>query len=176
MRRTEKEELVGLLADIFKNAQVGFLADYRGLTVEDVTDLRRRLHESATGMRVLKNRIAKLAIKDTPFEALSEDLTEPRALIFGNDPVAPAKVISKYQGENSKFQVLKGVLVTKGVGALLDAGQIKSLGNLPSRDQLLAQLMSVMNGTLSKMVRTLNEIPAKFVRTLAAVAEAKGEG
>ncbi len=114
MRRTEKEELVGVLADIFKSAQVGFLADYRGLTVEDVTDLRRRLHESATGMRVLKNRIAKLAIKDTPFEALSGELTEPRALIYGNDPAAPAKVISKYEGENKNFQVLKGVLVTKG--------------------------------------------------------------
>ncbi len=176
MRRTEKEELVGVLADIFKSAQVGFLADYRGLTVEDVTDLRRRLHESAAGMRVLKNRIAKLAIKDTPFEALSGELTEPRALIYGNDPVAPAKVISKYEGENKNFQVLKGVLVTKGVAAVLDVRQIKSLGNLPSRDELLAQLMSVMNGPLSKMVRTLNEIPAKFVRTLAAIAEAKGEG
>ena len=174
MRRTEKEELVGLLADIFKSAQVGFLADYRGLTVEDVTDLRRRLHEASTGMRVLKNRIAKIAIKDTPFEALAGLLTEPRALIYGDDPVGPAKVITKYQGENEKFQVLQGVLVTHGVGSLLDGAQIKHLGNLPSRDELVAQLMSVMNGTLVKFIRTLNEIPAQFVRTLAAVAEAKG--
>lgn len=168
--------MVDLLAGIFNNSQVGFLADYRGLTVEEVTDLRRRLHGASTNMRVLKNRIAKLAIKDTPFEPLSEHLTEPRALIFGDEPVGPAKVISKYQGENGKFQVLHGVLVTKGVGVLLDAGQIKTMGNLPSREELLAQLMSVMNGPLSKLVRTLNEIPSKFVRTLAALAEAKGQG
>lgn len=176
MRRTEKEELVGLLADIFKNSQIGLLADYRGLTVEDVTDLRRRLHESSTGMRVLKNRIAKIAIKGTPFEALGEHLTEPRAFIFGDDPVAPAKVVTKYQRENGKFQVLQGILVTQGVGSLLDFEQIKNLGSLPSKEELLAQLMSVMNGTISKLVRTLNEIPSKFVRTLAAVAEAKGDG
>ncbi len=70
MKRTEKEELVGMLTEIFSNSQVGFLADYRGLSVADVTDLRRRLHEASTGMRVLKNRIAKIAIKSTPFEPL----------------------------------------------------------------------------------------------------------
>jgi large subunit ribosomal protein L10 len=175
LKRTEKEELVGMLADIFNSAEIGFLADYRGLSVADVTDLRRRLHEASTGMRVLKNRIAKIAIKDTPFEPLGEHLTEPRALIYGTDPVAPAKVITKYQGENEKFKVLHGLLVTKGVASVLDAGQIKSLGALPSREELIAQLMSVMNGSLVKLVSTLNEIPAKFVRTLSAVAQQKGE-
>ena len=174
MKRTEKEELVSFLTDIFNNAQVGILADYRGLSVADVTDLRRRLHDASTGMRVLKNRIAKIAIKDTPFESMMEDLTDTRAFIYGQDPAAQAKVVSKFQGEKDKFSLLKGLLVTSKGITTLDVAQIKTLGSLPSRDELIAQLLSVMNGPLVGLVSTMNEIPAKFVRTLAAVAEQKG--
>ncbi len=168
--------MVGALAEIFANSQVGILVDYRGLTVAEVTELRRRLHETATGMRVLKNRLAKIAIKDTPFEPLAENLVDTRALIYGDDPVAPAKVVSEFQEESKTFSVLRGLLVNKAVGSVLDTAQIKALGALPSRDELVAQLFSVFNAPVGNFVRTINEVPAKLVRTLAALAEARGGG
>lgn len=168
--------MVGALSEIFSNFQVGFLVDFRGLTVAEVTELRRRLHETATEMRVLKNRLAKIAIKGTPFEPLGENLVDTRALIYGNDPVAPAKVVSRFLEESAHFSVLQGMLITKSVGSLLDVEQIKALGSLPSREELLSQFFSVLSGPASKFVRTLNEVPAKFVRTLAAVAAARGDG
>ena len=176
MNRTDKEDLAVSLAGIFSASQVGFLVDYKGLNVADITELRRRLRESSASMRILKNRIAKLAVQETPFQPLGEHLTDTRALIYGDDPVAPAKAISKYLGENTKLQYIMGVLVTGTGGALLDAARLKTLSNLPSREQLLVQLLYVLNGTQTSFVRTLNEIPARFVRTLAAVAAAKSEG
>lgn len=168
--------MVSALADVFNTSQVGFLADYRGLTVAEVTDLRRQLHEASTNMRVLKNRIAKIAIKDTPFEQLSEDLIDTRAFIYGEDAAAPAKVVSKFQGSNQNFSVLKGLLITSTGPSLLDEAQIKTLGSLPSREELMTKLLSVMNGPLAGVLTTMNEIPAKFVRTLAALGQAKGDG
>lgn len=168
--------MVGNLGEIFGKSQVGILVDYRGLTVAEVTELRRRLHETSTGMRVLKNRLAKIAIKGTPFEPLADSLVDTRALVFGDDPVGPAKVVSTFQRDSEKFTVLQGLLVTKEQGSLLDPEQIKALGSLPPREVLLAQLLTVFNAPIGNFVRTLNEVPAKFVRTLAAVAAAKGGG
>lgn len=171
--RTEKEQMVADLATVFNAAQVGLLVDYRGLNVAQVTDLRRRLRDSQAQMKVLKNRMAKLAAKDTPFESLQEQFVDTRAFIFGEDPVGPAKVVTKYMGENEKLQFVTGVLVTGEQASALDEGRLKHLGTLPSRDELLAQLLSVMNAVPTKFVRTLNEVPAKFARTLAALAEAR---
>jgi large subunit ribosomal protein L10 len=175
LKRTEKEELVGTLSDIFRKAQVGLLVDYRGLNVAEITDLRRQLHESATTLRILKNRIARLAIRESPFAPLENELSEPRALIYGEDAVAPAKVLTKYLTGSEKLKFIAGVLVTPTGRALLDANRMKALGTLPSREELLARLLFVMKGTHTRFVRTLNEIPARFVRTLAAVAASKGE-
>jgi len=175
LNKTEKEEMVGALSNIFNSAQVGFLADYRGLTVEQVTELRRKLHDSASGMKVLKNRLAKIAIKDTPFEGLLDQLTDTRAFIYGDEPVGPAKVVTEFSKDVEKFSLLQGILVSDTGASVLDVAQVKALGNLPSRDVLIAQLLSVMNAPIGKFVRTINEVPAKFVRTLAAVAASKGE-
>lgn len=173
MKRNDKEALAGTLGEIFSSSQVGFLVDYRGLDVGQITELRRRLHESSATMRVLKNRIAKRAIQETPFAPLQEHLTDTRAFIYGAEAVAPAKTIAKYLGENDKLQFVAGVLVTPSGTSLLDGARLKALGNLPSREQLLTQLVFVMKGTQTRFVRTLNEVPAKFVRTLAAIAAAK---
>lgn len=173
MNRTEKEEQVRELGEIFRNSPIGFLVDFRGLTVTQVTELRRRLREVSTTMRVLKNRLARRAIKDTSFEPLLEQLSETRALVYGSEAVGPAKVVSKFAEEFATFRVLTGLLVTRGEGKVMDAAQIKSLGNLPSRDALLAGLLSVLVAPQSKLVRTLSEIPAQFVRTLAALKEAR---
>ena len=173
MNRTEKESLAGSLGEIFGSAQVGFLVDYRGLNVAEITELRRRLHDSAATLRVLKNRIAKRAIQQTPFAPLQEHLTDTRALIYGQEPVEPAKAVNKYLGENDKLQFIAGLLVTASGGSLLDARRLKALGTLPSREVLLTQLLFAMKSPQSRFVRTLNEIPARFVRTLAALAEAR---
>jgi large subunit ribosomal protein L10 len=176
LKRTEKEELVGTLAHIFGSSQVGFLVDYRGLNVAEITELRRRLHNSAATMRILKNRIAKRAVQETPFAALQDHLVDTRALIYGAEPVEPAKAVSRFLGENEKLHFIAGVLVTPSGASLLDAGRLKALGNLPSREQLLTQLVFVLMGTQTRFVRTLNEVPAKFVRTLAALAAAREKG
>lgn len=176
MNRDQKNEMVSALADIFNKTQVGLLVDYRGLDVADVTDLRGRLHEQAVQMRVLKNRIAKIAIKGTPFESLAENLTDPRALIYGDDPVAPAKVVSKFMADNDKLEFIAGLLLTASGGEVLDLDRIKALGSLPSRDELLAQMMGLLSSVPAGFVRTLNEVPSKFVRTLAALQESKGGG
>jgi large subunit ribosomal protein L10 len=173
LNRTEKEEMVGSLADIFGSSQVGFLVDYRGLNVAQITELRRRLHDSAATMRILKNRIAKRAIQQTPFAALLEHLTDTRAFIYGQEPVEPAKAVQKYLGENDKLHFVAGVLVTASGVSLLDGNRLKALGTLPSREQLLTQFLFVLTATQARFVRTLNEVPAKFVRTLAALAAAR---
>ena len=176
MNRDEKQEMVTALAEIFNGAQVGLLIDYIGLNVAEISDLRRKLHESDANMRVLKNRIAKLAIKDTPFSALEEHLSKPRALIYGGEPVASAKVLSKFLKENNKISYILGVLVTPTGNKVLEDAEMRALGALPSREQLLVKLLFVMQSPPTQFVRTLNEIPAKFVRTLAALAASKEGG
>lgn len=173
MKRTEKETIVGSLAEIFKHNSIGLLADFRGMDVESITELRRRLHEASTGMRVLKNRMAKIAATGTPFEPLRDQMVQTRALIYGNEPVGPAKVLVKYQAENDKFKVVAGLLVTGAGGVSLEPARLKELANLPSREELLVKLLYVCNATQTRFVRTLNEVPAKFVRALAAIRDQK---
>jgi len=173
--RKDKESMVGDLSQVFAQSQVGFLVDFRGMTVGEVTALRRDLHEAGTRMRVLKNRLAKRAMDGTPFEPLKGSLTEPRALVFSEEPVGPAKVLSKYSTESEKFKLIAGLLVTAGRGAMLSPADVKALANLPSREELVARLLFVLNAPLTNFVRTLNEIPASFVRALAAVQKAKEE-
>ena len=175
MDRTSKEELIGTLNGIFNSAQVGLLVDYRGLTVSEMTDLRRKLYESSSQIRILKNRIAKIAIRETPFAELEGALTEPRALVYGDDPVGPAKIISEFVKKSDKMSYISGALVTPTGVSLLDANRMNALGNLPSREELLVKMLFVMKAVQTNFVRTLNEIPASFVRVLAAVAEKKGE-
>lgn len=173
MNRTEKEAMVTMLSEVFATSQVGLLVDYRGLKVSEVTDLRRRLRENDAQMKVLKNRMAKIAIRETPFQSLEGELTETRAFVYGPDPVASAKAVTKYLSDNDKLKYISGVLVTPGGATVLDTVRVKELGDLPSREELLAKLMGVLNAVPAKFVRTLNEIPAKFVRTLAAVQQSK---
>ena len=169
-----KEDLVGTLSTIFKEHQVGFLVDFKGMSVEAVTDLRRKLHGSKTSLRVLRNRMAKIASKGTAFEALAPHMTGTRALVYSQDPVGPAKAMLKYAEENEKFKLITGVLVSRaGLGEVLDAKKIKALGSLPPREELIGKLLFLMKAPPTNFVRTLHEVPAKFVRTLAAVRDAK---
>ena len=174
MKRSDKEALAASMGEVFSNSQLGLLVDYRGLTVGEVTELRMELNKSEAKMQVLKNRLAKIAIKGTAFESMDAHLTEPRAFIFAEEPVAPAKTLVDFLKTHDKAQLVGGVLVTGDQGKWMDADQVKALANLPSREELLAKLLFLFNAPTTNLVRTLNEVPAKFVRGLAAVRDSKG--
>jgi large subunit ribosomal protein L10 len=164
-----KKEVVAEVAARLKKAQTVVLAEYRGLAVEDITVLRSRARASGVYLRVLKNTLARRAVQGTPFEKLGDLMVGPLAYGISDDPVAAAKVLHAYAKTNDK-------LVIKG-GAMPDyLMTIKEIGNLatmPSRDELLAKLMGTMQAPVAKFVQTLNEVPARFVRTVAAVRDQK---
>ena len=131
--------------------------------------LRREAHENNVYVRVVKNTLLRRVVKDTDFSCLDEHLVGPLAFAASEDPVAVAKVINKYAKEYDAFDIKAGSMS----GALLSDGEIKALAQLPSRDELLAKLMGTMQAPVAKFVQTLNEVPTKFVRGLAAVRDSK---
>jgi len=174
MDRAVKETLVKEYKELFTSAITGVLVDYKGLDVEELTQLRKRLHEKQSKFRVIKNSLAKIAIAGTPFEGLGEHFTETRALVYSQDDVAaPAKIITDAAKANDKLKLISGVLVSGENGELLDNAGIKALGNLPGKEELLVSLLYVMNAPITNFVRVLNEVPGKFVRTLQAVVDSK---
>ncbi len=174
MERSTKELLVKEYSELFSSAITGVLVDYKGINVEDLTELRKTLNEKNSKFKVLKNSLAKIAAAGTPFEGLSDHLIETRALVYSDEDVAaPAKIISDTVKKNDNIKLIAGILVSGEKGELLDNQGIKALGNLPSKEELLVQLLYVMNAPVTNFVRTLNEIPSSFVRVLQAVADSK---
>ena len=174
MERSHKEALVAEFKEIFTSAQSGVLVDFQGMTVEELTKLRKSLFGGQGRFRVLKNRLAKIAAQGTPFEALAEDFSQTRAFVYSSvDPVATAKIMTKEAKTNEKLKLISGVLVTGDQSSKLTVAEIQDLGNLPSREELVAKLLYVLNAPITNFVRTLNEVPGSFVRTLQAVADSK---
>ena len=163
----QKQDLVAEVGAQLAKAQTVVVAEYRGLTVADMTELRRRAREAGVYLRVVKNTLARRALTDTPFQGLTEQLVGPLAYGISADPVAAAKVLSEYAKSNDKLVVKGGAMPNK----VMSAKDVATLASMPSREQLLAQLIGTMQAPLAKFVRTLNEVPAKFVRTLAALRE-----
>jgi large subunit ribosomal protein L10 len=120
-------------------------------------------------LRVLKNSLARRAVKDTPFEKLADQMVGPLAYGISDDPVAAAKVLHAFAKENDKLVIKGGALPNY----LMTAKEVGSLATMPSRDELIARLMGTMLAPVAKFVRTLNEVPTKFVRALAAVRDQK---
>ena len=165
----QKQAMVAEVAAKLAGAQAVIVAEYRGLDVERVTQLRTRARKSGLYLRVLKNTLARRAVKGTPFEKLSEHMVGPLMYGIAQDPVAGAKVIAEFAKENERF-VIKGGAMANAVMSLQD---IRALASLPSREELLAKLVGTLQAPIVKLVRTLNEVPGKFVRTLAAVRDAR---
>jgi len=165
----QKKEVVAEVSARIAKAQTIVLAEYRGLPVEHVTQLRARARAAGVYLRVLKNSLARRAVQGTPFEKLSDQMVGPLAYGISEDPVAAAKVLHMYAKENDKL-VIKGGAMPNHV---MSAKEIGSLATLPSRDELLARLMGTMQAPIAKFVQTLNQVPGKFVRTLAAVRDQK---
>lgn len=165
----KKKAVVAEVSEQIKSAQALILAEYRGVGVTKLTDLRSKARESGVYLRVLKNTLVKRAIEGTPFAHLSGDMTGP--LIFGmsEDPVAVAKVLNNFANENDLFVIKSGALPNE----VMDEVKIKALASLPSREELLAKLMGTMQAPIAKFVRTLNEVPTKFVRAVAAIRDQK---
>jgi len=160
----QKQAMVSEVATKLQGAQAVIVAEYRGLNVERVTQLRSKARKSGVYLRVLKNTLARRAIKGTPFEKLSEQMVGPLMYGISQDPVAGAKVLSEFAKENEQFVIKAGAMPN----AVMSVQEIKALAQLPSREQLLATLLGTLQAPMAKLVRTLNEVPGKFVRTLAA--------
>lgn len=153
MNRAEKEQEVGFLRDALQQVEGLVLTSLKGLTVEQVTDLRRRLHDAGVSYRVVKNTLAKKAIEGSDLSVLSKDFKDETAIAWSNtDAVAPAKVLMKFKGEIEKFSVKCGF----NAGQRLDQGAVDALSKLPSLDELRSQLLGVMQAVPAKLVRQIN--------------------
>ena len=169
MNRENKQSVVDELHAAWSESNSAVVAQYSGLNVAAMSDLRGRLHTAGVSLRIVKNTLARRAAKDTDLQVAEEFFTGPVAIAYGTDPVGMAKAISDFAKENDALEIRGGVLEGKAI----DAAGINVLANLPSRDELLAKMLGSMQSPISGFVRTLNEIPASFVRTLAAIRDQK---
>jgi large subunit ribosomal protein L10 len=169
MNRQQKAAKVEEVSALVAKAHTIVVAEYRGLDVGSVTKLRKQARNEGVQLRVLKNTLARRAVSGTAFAGLSDKLVGPLVYGFSADPVAAAKVLAAFAKDNDKL-VLKGGAMPNFV---MDGAGVKSLATMPSREELLARLMATMQAPIGQFVRTLNEVPARFVRTLAAVRDAK---
>ena len=170
LRLEHKKQIVAEVAEAAGTALSAVLADYRGLTAGEMTDMRVKAREQGVYVRVVRNTLAKRAVEGTEFECLSEAFTGPTLVAFSQeDPGAAARLLKDYAKD---FDALDIKALAVG-GLLLPADQIDRLAKLPTRDEALALLMSVMNAPITKFVRTINEVPGKLVRVVAAVGDKK---
>ena len=167
----QKQAVVSEVAAQLAKAQAVIVAEYRGLDVARVTQLRAKARKSGLYLRVLKNTLARRAVKGTPFEQLSDQMVGPLMYGIASDPVAGAKVIAEFAKENELFVIRGGAMAN----TKMSDKDVKALALLPSREELLAKLMGTMQAPVAKLVRTMNEVPGKFVRTLAAYRDSKAQ-
>ncbi|MFM9971507.1 MAG: 50S ribosomal protein L10 [Burkholderiales bacterium] len=165
----QKKAMVAEISAQVAKAQAIVVAEYRGLEVGNMTNLRREARKSGVYLRVLKNTLARRAVSGTPFEKLSAQLTGPLIYGISPDPVATAKVLNEFSRTNEKLVIRAGAMPNSVITAL----EVKALATMPSREELLAKLLGTMQAPIAQFARTLNEIPSRFVRTLAAVRDQK---
>lgn len=171
LNRSEKAVVIEEVTAKVAGAQAIIVAEYRGLGVEKITDLRRAARKEGVYLRVLKNTLARRAVAGTPFEGLSDKMVGPLIYGISADPVAGAKVLSSFAKDNDKLVVKGGAMHNY----VMDAAGVKALASMPSREELLSKLLGTMQAPIAQFVRTLNEVPSKFVRGLAAVRDQKAE-
>ena len=165
-----REEKAAVIEEVSAQvAQAGsiVLAEYRGLTVEKITQLRKQARESGVYLRVLKNTLVRRAVQDTPYEKLADQMVGPLMYGISADPVAPAKLIASFAKANDQLVVKGGAMPN----VVMDVAGVQALATMPSREELLAKLLGTMQAPVATFVRTLNEVPTKFVRGLAAVRD-----
>lgn len=166
MDRAAKSELVSTLHDVFKDTGVVVVAHYAGMTVAQMTDYRQKVKAAGGKVKVAKNRLAKLALKDTPYAGISDLFKGPTVLAYSKDPIAAAKIAVTFAKGNDKLVILGGAMGS----TVLDAGGIKALADLPSLDELRAKLIGLLNAPATKIARTIKEPGAKLARVVQAKA------
>ena len=170
LRLEQKQEIVSEVNAVAEGALSAVLADYRGLTVSEMTEMRAKARASGVYLRVIRNSLARRAFEGTEYECLADALVGPTLFAFSQEePGAAARLLNDYAKDFDKLEI-KALAIG---GQLLDASQIDQLAKLPTRDEGLALLMSVMLAPVTKLAQTLNEVPGKLVRTLAAVKDQK---
>ncbi|MEW6058078.1 MAG: 50S ribosomal protein L10 [Bdellovibrionota bacterium] len=165
----DKKAVVAEVSAVIANAQSIIAAEYRGLEVVDLTVLRANARQSGVYLRVLKNTLVRRAISGTQFEALSGKLVGPLIYGISTDPVAAAKLLNDFAKDKEKLVIKAGAMPHY----VMDAAGVKALASMPSREELLSKLLGTIQAPITQFVRTLNEVPTKFVRGLAAVRDAK---
>lgn len=168
--REKKEQIVEEIKQKFENSSSAILIDYRGLTVEEVTDLRKQFRESGVDYKVYKNTLTELAVKSLGMDELVPFLKGPTAIAFGvEDPVAPAKIINDGIKKLKKMELKVGVVE----GRVIDVEEIKALADLPSREELIAKMLGSMNAPVTNLVGVLSGTIRSLLYGLNAVIEKK---
>lgn len=157
MNREEKTELLGLLNDVFNKAESVVIAEYIGLTVAEAEELRAKIRETGASLRVTKNRIARLALKDTKFEGLADLFKGPVAMAYASDPIAACKACVEFAKTNEKLVIVGGALSDR----MLSVDDIKALASIPSMDELRAKLVGLLQAPASKVARVLKAYSEK---------------
>ena len=166
MNRQEKEKMVDELRQRLERSKAAVLTDYRGLKVTEITELRHKLKEAGVEYRVVKNSLTRLAVQGTVVSLLEAHLTGPNALaLCYDDELTPAKLLLEYAKVNDKLEVKAGVLA----GRLMLQEDMKKVVNLPSQEQLQAQLLGLMATLTSKLLGVMNAAPRDFVSLMTAV-------
>jgi large subunit ribosomal protein L10 len=165
----QKQAVVTEVSNQLAKAQAVILAEYRSIPVKGMTELRKKARGSGVYLRVLKNTLVRRAVADTPFKGLAEKMVGPLAYGISSDPVAVAKVLQEFAKDNEKFVIRAGAMPN----LVMTAREVADLARMPSRQELLSKLVATMQAPIVKFVRTLNEVPGKFARTLAAVRDQK---
>jgi len=166
----EKKAVVAEVTEIVASTNSVIAAEYRGLTVDKLTELRKQARESSVVLRVIKNSLAKRAFEGTDYACLNDSLSGPLMLAFSQeDPAAAARIFKDFVKENDKL-VVKSIALGD---VLMDASQLETLAKMPTRDQALGMLAGVMQAPISKFVRTVAEPTNKLARVLAAVRDTK---
>jgi len=174
MERSQKENQVVKLQSIFNSMSAGVLVDYRGIEANQMVELRKKLNGASSNLKVIKNSLARIAAKESPLSELSEKFTQTRALIYcDGDPVMQAKVLIREAKDIENLKILAGVLVSEEKTDILSAQEVEALSKLPAREELLVKFLFLLKAPANQFVRTLNAVPSKFVRSLAAIRDSK---
>ena len=170
LRFSEKEAIVAEVAEVAKGAYSAIGAEYRGLTVEQMTALRVEARKADVYVRVVKNTLARRALEETEFACMREALSGPLVLAFSRtDPGSAARVAEAFAKQNEHFKVK---LVSIG-GKLLGPDDLSTVAKMPTYEEAISLLMATMKAPVQKLAATLNEVPGKLVRTIAAIRDAK---
>ncbi|RVV96536.1 50S ribosomal protein L10 [Mesobaculum littorinae] len=170
MDRAQKEKVVEELGQIFESSGVVVIAHYAGLTVAEMQDLRARMRDAGGAVRVAKNKLAKIALEGRPTAEMADLLTGMTVLSYSEDPVAAAKVAEGYAKDNSKFEILGGAMGE----TVLDRAGVKSVSELPSRDELIASIAGCIGAPASNIAGAIGA-PASNIAGILSTIEEKAE-